>query len=72
MGVRAHIQHLKAYASNERITQSIVDPRHKILQENAYIGTAPTIEAIGSTWYGDSAASIGIINILNEIKNYRN
>lgn len=74
MGVRAHIQHLKAYASSEKITQSIVDPRHKILQESGYIGSSSTIEDVGSNWYGkgDTVASAGIINILGEIKNYRN
>lgn len=70
-GVRAHIQHLKAYSSDEKIVQSIVDPRHTILQEKGYIGSAPTIEDLGHRWYGDTAASIGILTILNEIKNYR-
>lgn len=77
-GIRAQIQHLKAYASTEPLTQVCVDPRYKYVTK----GCAPTFEQLSGKWavpgysgYADLAAaraakdSYGdhIVQLLNRI-----
>ena len=45
-GIRAQIQHLKAYASTEPLTQACVDPRYKHVSK----GCAPTFERLSGKW----------------------
>ena len=42
-GVRAHVQHLKAYASMESLNQACVDPRFHLVKR----GSAPYVEWLG-------------------------
>ncbi|MEM7554445.1 MAG: N-acetylmuramoyl-L-alanine amidase [Cyanobacteria bacterium P01_A01_bin.84] len=49
IGVRAHIQHLKAYASLEPLVQEIVDPRFRFVTR----GIAPLIEQLSGRWSSD-------------------
>ena len=42
-GLRAQVQHLKAYASTESLIQECVDPRFKYVTR----GCAPTVEELG-------------------------
>ena len=45
-GVRAQIQHLKAYASTEPLAQKCVDPRYRYV----YKRCAPTFEQMADKW----------------------
>ena len=60
MGVRAQVQHLKAYASTEPLNQTCIDPRFKYVTR----GTAPTLGKLNGHWavpgngYGNSIYSI--------------
>lgn len=45
-GIRAQIQHLKAYASAEPLVQVCVDPRYKYVSK----GCAPTFEQLSGKW----------------------
>ena len=45
-GIRAQIQHLKAYASAEPLCQKCVDPRYKYVKK----GCAPTFERLSGKW----------------------
>ncbi|WP_193196185.1 N-acetylmuramoyl-L-alanine amidase [Nostoc sp. MG11] len=49
IGVRAHIQHLKAYASLEPLVQEVVDPRFRFVTR----GVAPLIEQLSGRWAAD-------------------
>lgn len=49
VGVRAHIQHLKAYASLEPIVQDIVDPRFRFVTR----GVAPLIQQLSGRMSAD-------------------
>lgn len=49
-GVRAHIQHLKAYATAMPLQQDCVDPRYKYVQPK---GKAPDIYGLSGTWASD-------------------
>ena len=63
-GVRAQIQHLKAYASNEGMHYPLVDPRYVVLQELRYIGTAPTVFALAGKWATDKEYASKIVAIM--------
>jgi hypothetical protein len=59
IGVRAHIQHLKAYATESPLNQELVDPRYRWVR----YGSAPTIRGLSGSWatdreYGDKIESI--------------
>lgn len=49
IGVRAHIQHLKAYASTEPLVQEVVDPRFRFVTR----GIAPLIDLLSGRWAAD-------------------
>lgn len=49
-GIRAHIQHLKAYASTEPLVEELVDPRFHLVQPR---GRAPDIYGLAGTWAAD-------------------
>lgn len=46
IGVRAHIQHLKAYASSEPLVQESVDPRFRFVRR----GVAPLVDQLSGRW----------------------
>jgi hypothetical protein len=62
-GVRAHIQHLKAYATVEPLNLSLVDPRYRYVR----LGSSPTIEGLAGTWAADRMYSEKIYSILQRL-----
>ncbi|MDY6938073.1 MAG: N-acetylmuramoyl-L-alanine amidase [Cyanobacteriota bacterium] len=52
-GVRAHVQHLKAYASTEPLVQPVVDPRFRFITR----GIAPLVGQLDDRW--SAAANYG-------------
>jgi hypothetical protein len=62
-GVRAHIQHLKAYASNEPLNQDLVDPRYSYVR----LGIAPTIHGLTGRWAMDLSYGKKIKAILKQL-----
>lgn len=59
MGLRAQIQHLKAYGSTEPLVNECIDPRFKYVTR----GVAPDVEDLGGRWapsstYGERVASM--------------
>jgi hypothetical protein len=49
IGVRGHIQHLKAYASLEPLVQQEVDPRFRFVTR----GVAPSVDQLSGRWSAD-------------------
>ncbi|MDR0711371.1 MAG: glucosaminidase domain-containing protein [Prevotellaceae bacterium] len=49
-GIRAHIQHLKAYASSEPLIGELIDPRYHFVNPR---GKAPTIDELTGAWAQD-------------------
>ena len=49
VGIRAHIQHLKAYASLEPLVQEVVDPRFRFVTR----GIAPLVTDLSGRWEAD-------------------
>jgi hypothetical protein len=62
-GVRAHIQHLKAYATSEPLNLSLVDPRYRYVR----LGSSPTIEGLAGTWAADIMYPEKIFGILQRL-----
>jgi hypothetical protein len=60
IGVRAHIQHLKAYATEEPLRQELVDPRYRWVR----YGSAPTIYGLAGTWAADKEYAEKIKGVL--------
>ncbi|HAN74092.1 MAG TPA: cell wall hydrolase [Planktothrix sp. UBA8407] len=63
IGVRAHIQHLKAYASYEPLVQDIVDPRFEFVTR----GIAPFVEQLSGRWSDDSTYGEQILALLRRL-----
>jgi len=62
-GVRAHIQHLKAYATSEPIKKDLVDPRYRYVK----LGSSPTVDGLSGTWAADKLYSDKINAILERL-----
>ena len=63
IGVRAHIQHLKAYASLEPLVQQEVDPRFRFVTR----GVAPSVHQLSGRWSADLDYGIKITAILRRL-----
>lgn len=65
-GIRAHIQHLKAYASDEALVQELVDPRYRFVK----YGTAPSIHDLGGRWASDKSYGSKLQDLLQRLYQY--
>ena len=70
LGIRAQIQHLKAYASTEALRQACVDPRYKYVTR----GCAPYVEWLGQKenpkglgWAAGAGYGSKILRILADV-----
>ncbi len=68
VGVRAHIQHLKAYASLEPIVQEIVDPRFRFVTR----GIAPLVGQLSGRWTADLRYGDKIMAMLRRLYEHSN
>ena len=62
-GVRAHIQHLKAYGSEDPLNLALVNPRFRFVRR----GSSPTIEGLAGTWAADRQYAVKINTILHRL-----
>ena len=69
-GIRAQIQHLKAYAvKNPTFKNPLVDPRYEAAKQAGYIGTAPTWTDLNGKWaYPGTTYGQSILAIYEKIK----
>jgi hypothetical protein len=65
-GVRAHIQHLKAYATDKPLKQELVDPRYYYVR----FGSSPAIRGLSGTWATDELYADKIASILERLYNF--
>lgn len=63
IGVRAQIQHLKAYANQEPLVQELVDPRFRFVAR----GVAPTVQQLSRRWSADPNYGEKILAILRRL-----
>jgi len=67
-GIRAHIQHLKAYASTHDLFQELVDMRFRFVKR----GTAKTIYDLPGKWAADKDYALKLENLLSRLFLIRN
>jgi hypothetical protein len=69
-GIRAQIQHLKAYAvKNPTFKYPLVDPRYEAVKNAGYIGTAPTWTDLNGKWaYPGKTYGQAILKIFDRVK----
>lgn len=65
IGIRAHIQHLKAYASRKSLRRRLVDPRFGKVRR----GSAPYVEDLTGKWAVDPHYGAKIRRILQSLTN---
>ena len=65
-GVRAQIQHLKAYGSAEPLNEPLVNPRFRYVRR----GCSPTIEGLAGTWAADRQYAVKINTILQRLYDF--
>jgi hypothetical protein len=63
IGVRAQVQHLKAYATGEPLRGELVDPRYRWVR----YGSAPTITGLAGTWAADREYAHKLRTILERL-----
>jgi hypothetical protein len=63
IGVRAHIQHLKAYATDKPLKNELVDPRRRWVRQ----GSAPLLKNLSGSWAADIQYSYKIGVILSRL-----
>lgn len=63
IGVRAHIQLLKAYASTEPLVQEVVNPRFRFITR----GIAPLVDQLSGRWAADPQYGQKIIAIVRRL-----
>ncbi|MBW4694681.1 MAG: glucosaminidase domain-containing protein [Lyngbya sp. HA4199-MV5] len=63
IGVRAHIQHLKAYANQEPLVQAVVDPRFSSISR----GVAPSVEHLSWRWSAEAEYGAKILALLRRL-----
>lgn len=69
LGVRAHIQHLQAYATTEdvKLKKPLVDPRYNWVHKTKFV---KDISGLSGTWATDKNYAIKIENILSKMENF--
>jgi len=67
-GVRAHIQHLKAYASKHDLIHDLVDTRFRYVKR----GSAPTIYDLSGKWASDKRYAQKLEDLLSRLFLIRN
>ncbi len=63
LGIRAHIQHLKAYASNDKLKHKVVDARFKYVKR----GSVRDIRNLTGKWASDPEYGKKIENLLKRL-----
>jgi hypothetical protein len=64
IGVRAHIQHLKAYGSSEPLVGELVDPRYHLVNPK---GKSPDIHGLSGTWAADRGYGRKLADLLERL-----
>ena len=64
LGIRAHIQHLKAYASKKPLNNVCVDPRYRYVSPK---GKSPSVRDLTGKWATDPEYSKKLENILSRM-----
>lgn len=62
-GVRAHIQHLKAYSTTDDLIQELIDPRFHLVQR----GSAKNVYDLAGRWAEDPKYGVKLYSLLKRV-----
>ncbi len=65
LGLRAQVQHLKAYASTDSLVLDLIDPRFKYVKR----GSAPSVEELSGKWAVPGYSTSSYSSLANAAKN---
>lgn len=68
IGIRAQIQHLKAYATTNPLHNEVVDPRYHLVRK----GSATYLSDLTGKWAADPIYATSITKIINQLKKVQN
>jgi len=63
LGIRAHIQHLQAYATDSPLQGELIDPRYHFVRR----GSVPEVQGLAGTWAADKHYAEKIETILGRL-----
>ncbi|MBR2834281.1 MAG: N-acetylmuramoyl-L-alanine amidase [Coriobacteriales bacterium] len=63
LGIRATVQHLKAYANNEDLVNACIDPRFEYIVR----GRSPYVETLSNYWATSGTYGKQLVNLMNAI-----
>jgi hypothetical protein len=63
IGVRAQVQHLKAYGSTAPLVQELVDPRFRFVAR----GIAPLVQQLSGRWAADPDYGLKILSVVRQL-----
>ena len=63
-GIRAHVQHLKAYGSSDPLNGDLVDPRFHYVTPR---GKSPDIQGLAGTWAADRLYGDKLLDLLERL-----
>ncbi len=70
IGIRAHIQHLKGYASKAPLRGNLVDPRYPVLEYSGLLGSAPLVSSLSGRWSEETEYGTKILRMLRLMYNF--
>lgn len=62
-GVRAHVQHLKAYSTTEKLNKALLDPRFHLVER----GSAKNVTELSGKWAEDPKYGKKLLSLLKKI-----
>lgn len=67
-GLRAQVQHLKAYATTDEdnLVNACVDPRFEFVTR----GSSPYVEGLGGKWASDPSYGTSLVNMMDQLLSY--
>lgn len=66
-GIRAQVQHLKAYGSSDGLVNTCVDPRWDDVVDTYGRGSATTVMALSQKWAANSQYGASIVSLINNL-----
>lgn len=67
-GVRAHIQHLKAYASQKPLHRPCIDPRRRFVEDSPHFGKIKTVFDLSGTWAMDPEYGTKLAQMIQQLR----
>jgi flagellum-specific peptidoglycan hydrolase FlgJ len=68
-GIRAHIQHLRGYASPSPLSTPCVDPRYKFIKSSQFFGKLRTIYDLSGIWATDKSYGEKLMKLTQDLIN---